>query len=243
MSLARTKPFRHQPGTVLGFRKNGTPIFPIAGGSEPPNPPPANDPPKNDPPKSDPPVPVEAVDSDGVGLGFPKDTAVAEMNADQKANYWRNQSKVQQKRADELERSLKPKNDPPKNDQQQQGGEQPNREQIEAQVRADVAKDSVMALLRTTLYSRGKNADEIDALVKYVNPESFLNAEKKPDTAEVIGYLDRVAPLGKGGGGGGLPGQGRHEQTPADPAAKGKEEAERRGFKPADRSTSSLIPK
>ena len=237
------KSFRDLP--ILGYRKNGRPIYPIMGGSEPPkqDDPPKNDPPKNDPPKNDPPQgPVEATDDDGVGLGYPKDTAVKDMNADQRANYWRTEAKKQQRLREAAERQQQnpPKNDPPKNDPPK--NDPPSREQIEAEVRAEVSKDSALALLRTSLHTRGKSAEEIDDLIQYVSLEAFLTAEKKIDTAKVTTYLDRVAPSGSGGGGGGLPGQGRQHQTAADKAAAGKAEAEKRGFKPAS-GTSSLLPK
>lgn len=185
---------------------------------------------------------VEATDEHGVGLGFPKDTATKDMSDAEQAAYWRNQSKTQQRRADALERAQQQGNQQQQSSQsgnQQQSG--PSREEIEAQVRLESARDSALALLRTNLHTRGKKLDEIDDLVKFVNPDSFINAEKKVDTASVITYLDKIAPTGTGGGGGGLPGQGRHEQSAADRAAGGKSEAERRGFKPAS-GKSSLLP-
>lgn len=212
----------------------------------PPNEPPANDPPANDPPANQP--KPEATDETGVKLGFPSETKVEDMTDAQKAAYWRNEAKKQQKRVpgnlDQLQQDAQAwqqyqaSQKPPAEQQAEQ-----LRQQTEAQVRLEVAKDSALAILRTNLHTRGKNAEEIDELVKFVNPESFLTSEKKIDTGAVTSYLDRVAPTGSGGGGGGLPGQGRHEQSPADRAAAGKTEAERRGFTKADRSKSSLIPR
>lgn len=188
---------------------------------------------------------VEATDEHGVGLGFPKDTATKDMSDAELAAYWRNQSKTQQRRADALERAQQQGNQQQNQQQINQNGNQqqsgPSREEIEAQVRTEAARDAALALLRTNLHTRGKKLDEIDDLVKFVNPDSFINAEKKVDTASVITYLDKIAPTGTGGGGGGLPGQGRHEQNAADRAAGGKSEAERRGFKPAS-GKSSLLP-
>lgn len=195
-------------------------------------------------------APVEATDEHGVGLGFPKDTATKDMKPEEQAAYWRNQSKVQQRRADALERAQQQGSQQQSNQQQsgqqqgQNGNQQqsgPSREEIEAQVRTEAARDAALALLRTNLHTRGKKLDEIDDLVKFVNPDSFINSEKKVDTASVITYLDKIAPTGTGGGGGGLPGQGRHEQNAADRAAAGKNEAERRGFKPAS-GKSNLLP-
>ena len=197
-------------------------------------------------------APVEATDEHGVGLGFPKETKVEDMTDAQRANYWRNQSRVQQKKlpsnlaqiqADaqawaDHQKSLQQQNN---QQNQQQGGNEQTREQIEAQIRKEAAEDSALALLRTSLHTRGKNLEEIDELVQFVNTSKFVTSENKVDTAAVITYLDKIAPTGTGGGGGGLPGQGRHEQNAADRAAAGKNEAERRGFKPAS-GKSSLLP-
>lgn len=234
------------PLPILGYRKDGRPIVNIMGGSEPPNQPPANQPPANQPPPPENTAPVEATDEDGVGLGFPKDTAVDKMTADQKANYWRNQSKVQQKRVpadlDKLQqdaqawREHQAKQNPPAGPPNA-----PTREQIEAEIRADVSRDAALAILRTNLHTRGKNAEEIDDLLQYVAPDAFLTAEKKVDAAKVTTYLDRVAPSGSGGGGGGLPGQGNRNNGTVDKSADGKAESERRGFTKAN-SRSPLLP-
>lgn len=197
-------------------------------------------------------APVEATDEHGVGLGFPKDTKVDDMNADQKAAYWRTEAKKQQKRVpsnlDQIQSDAQKWADYQRSQQQnqQQNGQQqqqsgPSREEIEAQVRLEASRDSALALLRTNLHTRGKKAEEIDDLVKFVSPDAFLNSEKKVDTASVITYLDKIAPAGTGGGGGGLPGQGRHEQQAEDRAAAGKAEAERRGYTKSS-GKSSLLP-
>lgn len=189
---------------------------------------------------------IEATDEHGVGLGFPKDTKTDDMTADEKANYWRTEAKKQQRRVpsnlEQLQTDAQAWQEHQRTLQQQSGGSSnDDRAQIEAQIREEAARDSALALLRTTLHTRGKNAEEIDELVKFVNPASFLTSEKKVDTVSVIAYLDKIAPTGTGGGGGGLPGQGRHEQQVADRAAAGKAESERRGFtKPS--GTSSLLP-
>lgn len=198
-------------------------------------------------------APVEATDEHGVSLGFPKETKVEDMNSDQKAAYWRFEAKKQQKKlpanleqiqADaqkwaDHQKSLQQQNNQQQN--QQQNGNEPTREQIEANIRREAAEDSALALLRTSLHTRGKNLEEIDELVQFVNTSKFVTSENKVDTGAVITYLDKIAPTGTGGGGGGLPGQGRHEQTAADRAAAGKAEAERRGYKPAS-GKSSLLP-
>lgn len=241
------------PLPILGYRKDGRPIFPIMGGSEPHQGGQQNgqqqDGQQNGQQQQQNQEPAEATDEDGVGLGFPKDTAVDKMTADQKANYWRNQSKVQQKRVpadlDKLQQDAQAWREYQAAQNQQQNGQQqqntPTREQIEAEIRADVSRDAALAILRTNLHTRGKNAEEIDDLLQYVAPDAFLTAEKKVDAAKVTTYLDRVAPSGSGGGGGGLPGQGNRNNGTVDKSADGKAESERRGFTKAN-SRSPLLP-
>lgn len=238
---------------ILGYRKDGRPIFPIMGGSEPLT--------AEQQAAQAAQVaaaaqaaaaaaqnqgPVEATDEHGVGLGFPKDTKVEDMKDAEKANYWRNQSKKMQKQIPsnltELQQQAQQwqeyqqKQQTPAEQQLQQV-----RDQTAAQVREETNKEAVVALLRTSLHTAGKNTEEIDDLIGYVDPSKFLDAEKKLDAAKVSSYLAKIVPTGSAGGSGGLPGQGRYQQTAAEKAAAGKAEAERRGFKPPT-GTSSLLP-
>lgn len=232
---------------ILGYRKDGRPIFPIKGGSEPLTAEQqaaaaqaAADAAKNT-------GPVEATDETGVSLGFPKDTAVADMTDKQASAYWRHQTKVQQRRvpgnltqleadAAELAR-IKASQQTPAEQQLQAA-----RDEAAAATRAEVGKEAALALLRVSLHTRGKSDAEIDELLVYTSADSFLTNDKKLDAGKVTSYVDKIAPSGSGGGGG-LPGQGRQEQQATDSFAKGAAEAERRGYKPADRSQSSLIPR
>lgn len=216
----------------VGYRKDGRPIFPIAGGSEPPNqPPPPADPP-NPPPANPPAGPVEAVDPEtGETLGFPDKTPVEQMTDTQKANYWRNQTKVANKRV--------PKNlDQIQRDAQawaeyQRTQKPPEQQAIDAAVekaRADAlkeaAQESALALLRVTLQTRGKNAAEVDEIVDPLNPAKFLTQDGKLDTARVTAFVDKLAPVRSGGGQ--HIGQGRFDQIPQSRAEAGRIEAQRR---------------
>lgn len=64
--------------TALGYRKDGRPIWPVLGGSEPPD----------QPPDPAPPAPAPQPDR-----GFPENTPVAEMTVEQQAAYWKHQSR------------------------------------------------------------------------------------------------------------------------------------------------------
>lgn len=69
---------------ALGLTSRG-PIWPIMGGSEPPadpNDPPPADPPVTDPPSTDPPA-------DPPDRGFPPNTPIKDMTAEQQAAYWK----------------------------------------------------------------------------------------------------------------------------------------------------------
>jgi hypothetical protein len=234
---------------IIGYRKDGRPIFPIMGGEDSPTAEQqaaaavaaqaAADAAKNT-------GPVEATDEHGVGLGFPKDTAVADMKVEERANYWRAESKKQQAKVPsnlaELQEAKR------KWDEFQASQQTPAEQQIqqvraetEARVREETNKDAVVALLRTSLHTAGKNTEEIDDLIGFVDPSKFLDGEKKMDTAKVSSYLAKIVPTGTAGGSGGLPGQGRYQQTEHSKAEAGAAEAERRGFKPAS-GKSNLLP-
>jgi hypothetical protein len=80
--MARNTLARHASGTILGYRKSGKPIFPIAGGSEPPVPtPPAPPVPTPPAPPNDPAPGEEAVNDKGEKLGFPAKTPVEQMSS------------------------------------------------------------------------------------------------------------------------------------------------------------------
>lgn len=177
--------------------------------------------------------PVEATDETGAALGFPKDTPVDQMTDAQKAAYWRNQTKTMQKRVPsnltELQEAKR------KWDEYQQSQQTPAdqeiervRKETEERVRREAAEDSVTALMRVTLSSRGKDAAEVDELVEPVNAAKFLTQDGKVDTARVTAFVDKIAPAGQAGGGNGY-GQGRgFGQSPASKRELGEAEARKR---------------
>lgn len=242
LSLPRQQcksPISTTPGTVLGWRKNGMPIFPIAGGSEPPVPPVE--------PPAPPAGPVEAKDENGVALGFPDATKVEDMTPVEQAAYWRNQSKVQQRRVPanltQLEQDAAAWAEYQRT--QQTPADQAlaaARTEAATAARKEAAQDSALALLRISLHNRGKTDAEIDELVEFVSPDRFLTSDSKLDTAKVTTYVDKLVPAPVRGADGRPIGQGRYEQVPSDRTAAGKTEAERRGFT-APKTKSSLLPK
>jgi hypothetical protein len=154
----------------------------------------------------------------------------------QKVNYWRNQSKTQQKLREQRERELedeRKKNKPGSGtvpDQQQGSG---TAQVDEAAVRSEAAQDAALATIRSSLALRGKKSEDIDELVDLLSPAKFVTADHKVDTAKVVAFIEKNAPVGTtsgGGGGGGTPGQGHYGQQPSSKKALGEAEAARRGY-------------
>ena len=201
----------------------------------------AGDPPAGggNPPAGDPPAAKpEAKDEAGVGLGFPSETKVDDMNADQKAAYWRNEAKKANKRVpSNLEQMQRDAQAWAEHQRAQLPEEQRKAAEREEQIRRDARaeaireanRDNALALLRVTLTTRGKNAAEVDDIVDPLSAEKFLDAEGKVDAGKVTAYADKIAPS-RSGGGGGTPGQGHHDGAPTDKFAEGRAEAARRGY-------------
>jgi hypothetical protein len=221
----------------VGYRKDGRPIFPIAGGSAPPDQQTGDkdqqqqtgD--KDQQQQSGPPM---AKDDDGKDL-YPLNTAIADMTPDQRANYWRSTSKNIQKNKDaeiaELKRQLAAVSGTVTGQQTQsaQQDDQAVQAQI-AEARREGQRDAVVISLTTSLQMRERTREEIDELLGVVDPNKFLDDSGKVDSTKVANYISRVAPVGTSGGSNGAPGQGRFEnREKADPRAQARAEAERRG--------------
>lgn len=182
---------------ALGFRKDGRPIFPIAGGSEPPNQPPA-DPPAGPPAPPAPPA-----------KGFPENTPVADMTIEQQASYWKHYARqhedrvrafggltpeqlteLQQKaqRADALEFDLMSDAD---------------RKVAEAALEARTIAESEFAprLVRAEFRAelKGRVPDEeldtrLNTLLEPLDSSKFLTSSGDVDTAKVAAFVAGIAP-------------------------------------------------
>jgi hypothetical protein len=231
--MARNTLARHAPGTILGYRKSGKPIFPIAGGSEPPTPPVPPTPPAPTPPTppNDPAPGEEAVNDKGEKLGFPAKTPVEQMSDKQAAAYWRNQSKVQQHLADQRKDYDDVKAAADKwraHETEQQTPADKALAEAELKGKKAAAGDAAMASLRVILQTRGKDEKEVSDLLEFVSSERFLTADGLVDHQKVMTYADKLTPSGSQNGGSGGYGQGRFEQTTQSRSAAGVAEAERR---------------
>lgn len=234
-----------QPFAPIGLRKDGRPIFPILGGSEPPNQP--SNPPSNPPSPTDPPNPPghpaptdpPAATTDPADPNFfPPNTAVDDMTDKQKAAYWRNQSKIQQARVPknleelqaaaakwaEVERERMTPSEKALAEAREAG-------KAEGALAAN--QEAASSILNTSLGLRGKSDAEIAAIMRGINPAGFIK-DGKVDNGAIAQFIDTIAPAagsgGQGPGGGRGIGQGRYDAPPADRRAAGMAEAERRGF-------------
>jgi hypothetical protein len=219
-------PLTGDPITPIGHRRDGREIWPILGGSEPPGGAPGAG--------GNPPPPASRTDGGPTDpndpLWFPPNTAVAEMTDRQAANYWRNQSKVQQgrlpanltelqqkaKEYDELVASTRTEAEVAVDEALEVG-----REEGRAEVRMEAAAE----ILSGVLEHRGKSAEDITNLMRGINPAGFLTADGKIDRQAIAGFADALAPAGEGGGGGGRPdlGQGRRGGTGKPSVASGRD--------------------
>jgi hypothetical protein len=175
--------------------------------------------------------PVEATDETGAGLGFPKDTPTEQMTDGQRANYWRHQSKVQQKKVPaNLDQIQKDAQAWAEYQRTQKPAEEQERDRIRAEVEAETTKkigaDSAVALLKDVLQNRGKTEAEVNGLVEFVDGARFLTSEGKMDTAKVTTFANTLVPAGQAGGGGF--GQGRYQQTGTSKRELGAAEAAKR---------------
>lgn len=185
-------------------------------------------------------------DGSGQGdLGFPANTPVAEMTADQRANYWRNQAKVQQARVPKDVDQLTEKAS--KWDEMQRSQMTASEQQLadaKAAGRAEALQSSnseqVSNLLHVALSARGKSGDDLDELVAAANPAAFI-ADGKVVPSKITAYAARIS--GGTGGGGGTGGsgadlgQGRRGGAAKASVASGRSLFEERNAKKATANT------
>lgn len=196
-----------QPLRPVGYRKDGRAIWPILGGSEPPNqptPPAPAPPPAQQPPAL--PAPGTFRDPDtGEEYAFPGETPLAEMNGDQKAEYWRHKSRKHEGTAkaradydavkakadqfDELQRQQQTPSEQAVNAAKDEGKREGAREAYAS---------AAAAVLKTSLTSRGKTPEQAQAVVEATNLATFIG-DNGIDTAKVETFVGSIAAPVKGG--------------------------------------------
>lgn len=232
-----TLPLKHPltgtPFRPVGYRRNGRPIWPILGGSEPAG---------------------EGAGGNGGGSGsgntsggsttggeggggdggpvtnpadpnfFPPNTAVAEMTPVQQAAYWRNQSKVQQSRVpanltelqqkasqyDQLVASTRSEAEVAIDEALEMG---------RAEGRAEVQAQAAQEFLRGQL-SQGRTDEQVDALMRGINAGGFVGQDGKIDYTGLRAFATTLG----GATGGGDPdiGNGRRGGAGKPSVARGR---------------------
>lgn len=189
---ARVHPLTGAPLEPIYVDRHGRTIWPILGGSEPApeTTPPA---PPTGPPA--PPAPPAAGDP-----GYPANTPVAEMTAEQQVAYWKSQSRKHEGRASERAdyEAIKAERDQLK--QQHMSAEEKALEEARTQAKAegraealrDSTKGTVTALLDGALRIRGWSDDQVADALKYVNTDAFVT-DGAPATKAILAYAETIA--------------------------------------------------
>jgi hypothetical protein len=133
-------------------------------------------------------------------LGFPKDTALTEMTVEQQAAYWRNQAKVQQKKADEKSDYDKLKADSEELARVKAKNATDEEKAIE-EARREGENIGAERYLRDAVKGRfqaltGKTDEEVETAFAHIDPKSFVDdkgdivADKLKTFADVFGKKD-----------------------------------------------------
>lgn len=201
----------------LGRRADGRLIWPVLGGSEPPNQPPPGDtgtgtaqPPPTPPaaPPAAPPTPPTTPPPAG-DRGYPPDTPIAEMTVEQQAAYWKAQSRKHEAEArrradydavkaradqfDALDQASRSEHEKAVDAARKEADEA-----ARAEERGRYGAQLVAAELRAALAGRVDPAQR-DALIEAVNPARFLDDKGQVDPGAVTAWVDKAAPAAPGG--------------------------------------------
>lgn len=120
--------------------------------------------------------------------GYPDETPVVEMTPEQQAAYWKRQSRKHESAKKDLEKELETLKDP---------ANQVNREDLEKQIRADIAAENlpneVRAKFKSVLADRLSDED-FDEVIDGLDHTKFLTAEGKVDADKVEKRANIIAP-------------------------------------------------
>lgn len=220
---------------AIGFTRRG-PIWPVMGGSQPLGEPPAGDPPagpaQTDPPQADPPP----------DRGFPENTPIAEMNAEQQAAYWKYHDR---RKSDTLKsyggitpdqvQALQARNTELERAQLSAADQALATARDEATAAATTAAQAVWApeVAKAVVGQFVTDQTQRDAVLAGINPMAFMK-DGKFDTDALIGHLTGLsAAFGGNGSGDSQPrqwGQGGSTPPPKSGRDEGLAEAKRRGY-------------
>jgi hypothetical protein len=200
------------------------------------------------------PAPTPAAQPNGQtpDKGFPDNTKVEDMTAEQQAAYWKYHSRRHENRVSALG-NLTPEQVQELRDKAQQwdDAEAERGTEIEKAVRAAQAEaeKAVLAKIQPQLVTAEFRAaavgrvdnERLAAILEPLDLGKFLAADGSVDTAKVSSYIEGIAPA-MGSSAPQTPtfpslGQGQHTAPPAVPGAAGLAAAQRRFGKPASPTT------
>lgn len=156
------------------------------------------------------------------GLGFPENTPVAEMSADEKAAYWREQSKKQERIARDVQSELKSVKDALEAQRQAQLSEDERKiEDAKNAARAEGESEATARFLSQIvtheLRHRGLSAETATATVEVLDLSKLTNEDGSLNTDR----LDALAATSGSRGGGGSAAQLSGAPTGKKPASVG----------------------
>jgi hypothetical protein len=173
----------------------------------------------------------------GSDKGFPEQTPVAEMTAEQQAAYWKYQSRrheaTAKSRADYDELKGKAEEADRLRQERETENEKAVREAREAG-EAEAAKKLAPMLVQQAFRAEAKGVltdDQRDALLEDLDLTKYLTDTGEVDTDKVNKKVAAFAPADGGGNGSGKPGtggQGRRKETKTSAREAGRAEAQRR---------------
>lgn len=161
-------------------------------------------------------IAAKATGPKATDLGFPAETPLAEMTAEQQAAYWKHKARKHESRAKGAEDydQIKAELDQLKAERMSESEKaiEDAKKEARAEAASEFGPKMAGAVLRTALASRGIEAEEIESKLSYVDFAKFLDNNGDVDSDKVQGYLDDIAPQQRQGQWIDM-GQGRRDDT------------------------------
>jgi hypothetical protein len=142
------------------------------------------------------PPPADAPPQADTPDGFPANTAVADMNVEQQAAYWRHQARKHEQRNESRKDydAIKAERDRLKSQTQtaEEAALEAARNEGRQSERMSVNQEAVTAIVESSLRLRGFDDGRVSATLKYLNPSAFVT-DGSVDVAAISGYVDSLA--------------------------------------------------
>lgn len=166
------------------------------------NEPGSNEPPPADDTAGDPPAdpPQDPPADPPAGKGFPADTPLAEMSVEQREAYWKDKARKHESRANERSdyddlkakaarlEELERENESEKDKAVREAREEASREAL-----AGVHEQTVNAMARMALRSRGVKDEDIESFVTETNLSAFVADDGQVNDERLLARVDRYA--------------------------------------------------